>query len=203
MDELDCDDVILWLLPYKSRGFDGAAFATSMPQNKSRFVAARPDVPNYGARTSVGVVGGCVANADLSFQDIPGISKYHFAITIDDQDRSIARDLGSRGRTKVTYNEEEGERLSNFDWPPEGPSIANGKPPILTLTDLVPARLMETHMSLQRDTAKSKKRKQPDERPSEPQSKRTTRRGGGNAVSGMPHPRRNTRRSTRHTSVKD
>ena len=66
------------------------------------------------------------------------------------------------------------------------------------------ARLMETEMSLQRDTAKSKKRKQRDEELSEPQSNRTTRRnGGGNAVSGTPHPRRSTRRSTRHTSVKD
>lgn len=169
MDDPDHDDVILWLLPHKGEGFDGAAFATSMPQNQSRFVAAHHDVPNqrhipreerggtelpveygllentdclavrfsHGARTSVGVVGGCAANADLAFQDIPGISKYHFAITFDDQNRPIVRDLGSKGGTKVTYNEEKGERLSNFEWSLEGPSIANGKPPILNLTNLV------------------------------------------------------------------
>ena len=169
MDDPDHDDVILWLLPHKGEGFDGAAFATSMPQNQSRFVAAHHDVPNqrhipreerggtelpvkygllentdclavrfsYGARTSVGVVGGCAANADLAFQDIPGISKYHFAITFDDQNRPIVRDLGSKGGTKVNYNEEKGERLSNFEWSLEGPSIANGKPPILNLTNLV------------------------------------------------------------------
>lgn len=176
MDDLDCDDVILWLLPHKGGGFDGAAFATSMLQNKSRFVAARHDVPkqripreerggtelpveygllkntdclavrfSHGARTSVGVVGGCAANVDLSIQDIPGISKYHFAITFDDQNRPIARDLGSRGGTKVTFNEEERERLSNFDWPLEGPSIANGKPPILNLTDLVQFKVILPH----------------------------------------------------------
>ena len=121
MDGPDNDNVILWLLPHKGEGFDGAAFATSMPQNKSRFVAAHHQVPKQrhitreerggtelpveygllqntdcfamrfsdGARTSVGVVGGCAANADLAFQDIPGISKYHFAITFDDLNRPI------------------------------------------------------------------------------------------------------------------
>ena len=118
MDDRDHDDVILWLLPHKGEGFDGAAFATSRPQHKSRFVAAHHEVPKQrhiprdreergrtellveygllqntdclavrfsdGATTSVGVVGGCAANADLAFQNIPGISKYHFAITFDD-----------------------------------------------------------------------------------------------------------------------
>ena len=170
MNGPDHDDVILWLLPHKGEGFDGAALATSMPQNKWRFVAAHHDVPkqrhirreerggtelpveygllqntdsisvrfSHGARTSVGVVGGCAANhADLAFQDIPGISKYHFAITFDDQNRPIVRDLGSKGGTKITYNGEEGERLSNFEWSLEGPSIAKGRPPILNLTNLV------------------------------------------------------------------
>ena len=47
----------------------------------------------------------------------------------------IARDLGSTGGTKVTYNREKGDRLSNFDWPLLGPSIARGKSPILNITD--------------------------------------------------------------------
>lgn len=37
----DFNDIILYLLPHKGEGFDGAAFATAMPQNKSRFLAAR------------------------------------------------------------------------------------------------------------------------------------------------------------------
>lgn len=45
MDDLGPDDVILWLLPHKGEGFDGAAFTTSKPENKLRFVAARRDVP--------------------------------------------------------------------------------------------------------------------------------------------------------------
>ncbi|KAL9009200.1 MAG: hypothetical protein Q9173_005748, partial [Seirophora scorigena] len=92
---------------------------------------------SHGARTSVGVVGGCAANIDLSFPNLRGISKYYFAITFDNKNRPIVRDLGSKGGTKVTYDREHGQRLSSFDWPLEGPSIANGKPPILNITDLV------------------------------------------------------------------
>ncbi len=169
MDEIDPRDVILWLLPHQSEGFEGAARATGLPANKSRFVAARHDSPkqrdipreeragtelpaeyglfentdclvflfSHGARTSVGVVSGCAVNVDFPLQDILGVSKYHFAITFDEQNRPIARDLGSTGGTKVTYNEEKRQRLSNFDWPLVGPSITNGKPPILNITDRI------------------------------------------------------------------
>jgi hypothetical protein len=92
---------------------------------------------SHGARTSVGVVGGCASNADFALQSMPGVSKYHFALTFNDKNRPILRDLGSTGGTKVTYNGEDGQRLSNFDWPLRGPSIANGKPPILNITDLL------------------------------------------------------------------
>lgn len=107
----DPDDVILYLLPQRGEGFNGAAFATAVSQNKSRLVKAihrsdalKPrDIPrreerggtelpeerglpentdclvvrfSHGARTRVGVVGGCDARADLVFQDIPGISRF-------------------------------------------------------------------------------------------------------------------------------
>ena len=39
---------------------------------------------SHGARTSVGVIDDCVANVDLAFQNISGISKYHFVIIFDD-----------------------------------------------------------------------------------------------------------------------
>lgn len=45
MDNVNLDDVILFLLPHKGEGFEGAAFATSMPENKSRFVEARHNIP--------------------------------------------------------------------------------------------------------------------------------------------------------------
>ena len=67
-------------------------------------------------------------------------------------------------------------------------------------------RLLKTEIC---STAKTKKRKQRDEeKPSEPQSKRITRRDGrGNtsavATPGMSYSRRGTRLGTRRTSVKD
>ncbi|KAL8678787.1 MAG: hypothetical protein Q9186_004897 [Xanthomendoza sp. 1 TL-2023] len=175
MDELDSDDVIAWLVPHRGEGFDGAVLATSMSENKSLFVAARHDLPKqreipreerggtelpveYGllhntdslavrftARSSLGAFIGCAANNHLRIPNIRGVSRYHAAITFDDKNRPILRDLGSKGGTKVTYTGEEGQRLFNFEWPLEGPSIANGKPPILNITDLVQFKVILPH----------------------------------------------------------
>ena len=165
------EDVILYLFPHRGEGFEGAVRATAMPENKSRFLAARRsdalkphEIPrrqerggtelpverglventdclvvrfSHSARTRVGVVCGHALNANLVFQNIPGISKFHFAFTFDDQYRPIVRDLGSTGGTKVTYNGENGQRRSKFDWLLQGPSIARGKPPVLNITDLI------------------------------------------------------------------
>ncbi|KAK3336820.1 kinase-like domain-containing protein [Cercophora scortea] len=157
--DLDLDDVILFLLPHKGEGFEGAAFATDLlennqttqhPSTRERGGTELPDEYgllentdclvlrfSHGSRTSIGVVGGCAENAELAIQDIPGVSKFHLAFTFDDRNMPIARDLGSKGGTKVTYNGEPGERLSDFDWPLIGPSITKGRYPILNITDLV------------------------------------------------------------------
>ena len=161
MAEIDPSDVILWLLPHRGEGFECARFATFMPQNRSHFVAGynapgqrdhpralADDEPFYespdylvflfshGAKKpSVGLVGGRAIDVDFSLPAQPGVSKYHFAITFDDQNLPIIRDLGSRYGTQVTYDEEKGERLSNFDWPLVGPSKTFGRPPILNITD--------------------------------------------------------------------
>ncbi|KAL8771399.1 MAG: hypothetical protein Q9194_004890 [Teloschistes cf. exilis] len=146
-----------------------------MPENKSLFVAAHHNLPKqrdipreerggtelpvedgllkntdclavrFTARTSLAVLIGCAVNNHSRIQNIPGVSKHHAAITFDDQNRPILRDLGSKGGTKVTYNGEEGQRLSNFEWPLEGPSIAKGKPPILNITDLVQLKVILPH----------------------------------------------------------
>lgn len=100
---------------------------------------------SLGARTGVGVVCGCAANTDLIFQDISGISKFHLAFTFDDRNIPIARDLGSTSGTKVAYDEEEGERFSNFDWSLVGSSITNGKAPIVNITDLVQFKFIVPH----------------------------------------------------------
>ena len=90
---------------------------------------------SHGARSSLGVVSGCAPNTDLAFYKMPGVSRHHLSFTFDDHNILIARDLGSTGGTKVTYNGERGQRLSNFDWPLVGPSIAKGEAPILNITN--------------------------------------------------------------------
>ncbi|EJT79579.1 hypothetical protein GGTG_04664 [Gaeumannomyces tritici R3-111a-1] len=173
MDSTDLDDVILFLLPHKGEGFEGAAFATSMPENKSRVVEARhnnnmakphssivtprheregTELPeeygllentdclvlrfSHGARTSIGVVGGRAGHVDLVFQNIPGRqARSHLAFTLDETNMPIARNLGSTGGTKVTYNGEPGERL-----------IAKGThTPILNITDLLQFKVIVPH----------------------------------------------------------
>ena len=69
------------------------------------------------------------------------------------------------------------------------------------------ARLMETEMSLQSNLAKSKKRKQRDEEPSESQPKRTKGGDGGRSINsvappGKPHLRRSTRQPKHPTTEK-
>jgi len=90
---------------------------------------------SHGCKTGLGVVGGRADSADLTFQDMDGISRSHLAFTFDDQTNApVVRDLGSLYGTMVTYDGEQGTRLSNFDWPLIGPSIAKGKHPILNIT---------------------------------------------------------------------
>lgn len=170
----DVDDIILSLFPHRGEGFDGAAFATAMPENKSRFLAARPseaprqhDIPRHqhragtelpvergllqntdclvlrfsqGARTRVGVVGGHAANVDLVFQDISGISNFHLAFTFDDQYRLIARDLGSTGGTKITYEGESAGLTSTGCW--KDPSLREANQQFSTSQTLFSSRLL-------------------------------------------------------------
>ncbi|KAL5120487.1 hypothetical protein ACEQ8H_001505 [Pleosporales sp. CAS-2024a] len=127
------------------------SYASELPDNPRRQERGNTELPeerglpentdcivlrwSHRARTRLGIVGGRAENVDLSFPDIPGVSAFHLAFTFDDQNRPIARDLGSRGGTKVTYKSEPGHRRSSFDWPLLGPSITRGEAPILNITD--------------------------------------------------------------------
>lgn len=86
---------------------------------------------SHGAKTTAGIIGGTAANVDFHLPTAAGVSDYHFAITFNSRNQPIVKDLGSLGGTKVTYTGERGQRLSNFEWPLLGPSIANGMPPLL------------------------------------------------------------------------
>ena len=88
-------------------------------------------------RTGDGLVIGCASDADIAIQPWPGISRFHLALTFDDDGWPIARDLGSSGGTVITYDGEKGERLSNFPWQLRGPEILKNKALVLNLTDLI------------------------------------------------------------------
>ena len=69
----DPDDVVLYLLPHRGEGFDGAAFATAMPKNQSRFLPAPRsdavgprDIPRRQERggTELPVERGLLENTD-------------------------------------------------------------------------------------------------------------------------------------------
>ncbi|KAI1121074.1 kinase-like domain-containing protein [Nemania abortiva] len=159
----DLSDVMLYLFPHQSTsplGIDEAKLTIDSTLNQQRVLEVRLQdksrkqllLPNQrphfgiskglvlrfsdGARTHHGVVCGSDPNADLHFVSSDGIvSKYHLAFTFDDQNRPIARDLGSRGGTKVVYDGEQRHRCSDFDWPLLGPGITKGEPPILSIAE--------------------------------------------------------------------
>jgi hypothetical protein len=100
---------------------------------------------SHGGTTSVGLVLGSASTADIVIPKGPGISTFHLAFTFDNQFRLIARDLDSTGGTKVIYNDEKRERISNFDWLLTGPSIVRGKAPILDISDFVQFQVFVPH----------------------------------------------------------
>ncbi|KAI0193009.1 kinase-like domain-containing protein [Xylaria flabelliformis] len=82
------------------------------------------------AKTHHGFVIGTASSADLRLPT-GSSSRYHLAITFDNNNRPIARDLGSRAGTRVSYNGETGNCYRNSSWPLLGPSITKGKRPLL------------------------------------------------------------------------
>lgn len=172
MAEIDPDDVILWLVPQDPDGskyirstlsatcpgssipsqicpptLRGEESEAESPSNKDPACGAKGLVFlfSHGAKTTAGIIGGTAANVDFHLPTAAGVSDYHFAITFNSRNQPIVKDLGSLGGTKVTYTGERGQRLSNFEWPLLGPSIANGMPPLLHASSRSPHRAAIPH----------------------------------------------------------
>ncbi len=71
---------------------------------------------SHGPQTRHGIVLGSDPSSDIVLLDIPGISFHHLAITFDQHNRPIVKDLGSLHGTEVTYNEEGQGARSDFVW---------------------------------------------------------------------------------------
>ncbi|KAL7935635.1 putative serine/threonine protein kinase [Trichoderma chlorosporum] len=69
-----------------------------------------------GAKTNSGAVMGWDEKCDIILPKIPGISRYHAALTFDKENRLIVRDLNSSCGTRVTYDGDGSEFRVSFDW---------------------------------------------------------------------------------------
>ena len=67
-------------------------------------------------KTSHGFVAGWDENSDIVLPWIQGISFHHFALTFDEQNRIVVRDLVSFTGTEVTYDSQGQGKRSGFVW---------------------------------------------------------------------------------------
>ncbi|RDA87990.1 hypothetical protein CP532_3426 [Ophiocordyceps camponoti-leonardi (nom. inval.)] len=94
--------------------------ATELPEesngptnlNRPRIEIRFSDMP----RTRHGIVFGCDPNSDVVLPNLRGISKHHFSLTFDDENRLIVRDWGSRSGTEVTYDDQSDGKRCDFRW---------------------------------------------------------------------------------------
>ncbi|CAJ2508627.1 Uu.00g136530.m01.CDS01 [Anthostomella pinea] len=82
-------------------------------------------------KTTSGYVAGCSLNSDLVLPKYKGVSWYHFALTFDNENCLVVRDLNSTVGTRVIYDTEAGERGHGIAWSTCGPALAKGKAPII------------------------------------------------------------------------
>ena len=82
-------------------------------------------------KTRRGLVAGRCPEADLVLPKLKGVSWYHFAFTFDKANCLIVRDLDSQVGTRVIYDGEDGEQGHGVDWSARGPSLLQGKTPVV------------------------------------------------------------------------
>ena len=88
-------------------------------------------------RTRKGVVCGRSPMADIVMPQLKSISRCHFALTFDGQNRLVVRDLGSCVGTTMLYGNvsEDAEPRFKVDFSAEGPGLLEGRPPIIKILD--------------------------------------------------------------------
>ncbi|KAL8895382.1 MAG: hypothetical protein Q9207_008197 [Kuettlingeria erythrocarpa] len=110
--------------------------ATEQPEEKQledrpRLVLRFSNPP----KTRQGLVAGRNPEADLFLGDIKGVSWNHFALTFDDQNCLIVRDLHSTVGTRVIYDGEDWQQGRGVDWSARGPSFLKGKTPVIKVLE--------------------------------------------------------------------
>ncbi|KAL7785997.1 putative serine/threonine protein kinase [Trichoderma afarasin] len=87
-----------------------------------------------GAKTAHGVVMGWSPDCDIVLPRTKAVSGYHAALTFNENNYLVVRDLGSRFGTRVAYDEEKARPGISMDWVVGGVDFVRDKMPILKIT---------------------------------------------------------------------
>ncbi|KAL5095536.1 hypothetical protein Trisim1_000307 [Trichoderma cf. simile WF8] len=87
-----------------------------------------------GAKTAHGVIIGRSPNCDIFLPKENGVSEYHAALTFNENNYLVVRDLGSRFGTRVAYGDERARPGISMDWVVGGVDFVRDKMPILKIT---------------------------------------------------------------------
>lgn len=93
-------------------------------------------------KSRLGLVGGREPTADLRMPDIKGVSGTYFTLTFDEQKELIVKDLNSLVGTRVIYDDENPLRGHGIVWSARGPSLTNGKAPVLKVFEELQFRIV-------------------------------------------------------------
>ena len=104
---------------------------------------------SHGPQTSYGFVFGRHQNCDVVLSDVPGISSHHFALTFDEHNRLIVKDLGSLYGTQVIYDNHGKGRRRDFRWIVGGHKVPERKGRIvIKITELLKFRIVVSHHNI-------------------------------------------------------
>ncbi|KAL6701436.1 putative serine/threonine protein kinase [Trichoderma pleuroticola] len=98
-----------------------------------------------GAKTAHGVIMGWSPDCDIVLPRAKAVSGYHAALTFNENNHLVVRDLGSRFGTRVAYDEEKAQPGISMDWVVGGVDFVRDKMPILKITHKLQFQLIAVH----------------------------------------------------------
>ncbi|KAL7952808.1 putative serine/threonine protein kinase [Trichoderma compactum] len=98
-----------------------------------------------GAKTAQGVIMGWSPDCDIVLPRTKAVSGYHAALTFNENNYLVVRDLGSRFGTRVAYDEEKAPPGISMDWVVGGVDFVRDKMPILKITRTLQFQLIAVH----------------------------------------------------------
>ena len=132
--------------------------ATEQPEEKENEEETEDIIPHEGAylrllfskppKTPNGLRRGRSSpDVDILVPEYRGVSRLHFALTFDSQNRLIIRDLKSTIGTRVLYgdSDEDAQRGFGADFSARGPALVGDRPPIIKILGDLQFKLVVPH----------------------------------------------------------